>query len=113
MINVVSGPPREDSIPTSTANLGVSYSEMAIIAEVYALRQFAAISVFQSKTRQWQTGGTAPAKSSRNRGRLEKQAGLSKPAFFFSTMNLTMWAGKRCQQIGLAFLHFSRNRPHP
>lgn len=44
-MNVVSGPPREDSIPTSTANLGVSNSKMAIIAEVYALRQFAAISV--------------------------------------------------------------------
>lgn len=44
-MNVVSGPPREDSIPTSTANSGVSYSEMAISAEVYVLRQFAAISV--------------------------------------------------------------------
>ena len=81
MINVVSGPPREDSIPTSTANLGVSYSEMAIIAEVYALRQFAAISVFPKRNETEASFRNESVWMSIIQGRREKRVSLDKRGF--------------------------------
>ena len=45
MIKVVSGPPREDSIPISTQSTGDSFSNQADIAEVYGDRKNSTISV--------------------------------------------------------------------